>query len=93
MNLKEFKSEFRLICSDTWGDAMEAWFECAGHLYNRNEQMPGKWEYSPGLGGDGTDEDCYWYELFENATTKELHVIGSYLFRYCEYLKFKKVDY
>jgi len=91
--MKKFKNEFRFACSDTWGDAVEAWFECAGQLFKRGEQIPDCWEYSPVLGSDGTDENSYWYELFENAKTVDLIVIGNFLFRYCKYLKFKKVGY
>lgn len=93
MNLKQFKDEFRLICSDTWGNAMEAWFECAGHLNKRGEDIPNEWQYRCGMSGDGTDKDSYWYSIFKNTSTKRLRVIGGFLFRYCQYLKMKGIDY
>ena len=93
MNLKSFKNEFRLICTDTWGDAMNTWFECAGWINWRGIPTPKEWEYSPGLGGDGREEDNYFYELFESSSDEELIAIGNFLFRYCQYLKFKEIDY
>jgi hypothetical protein len=92
MNIKDFKNEYRFICTDTWGDAMEAWFECAGQMYKRGLSIPASWEYKPGL-GDGTEKDCHWYEIFENAPNNDLEIIGKYLFRYCQFLRYKKVDY
>lgn len=92
-SLKEFKNEFRLVCSDTWGEALGAWFECAGQMNKRGMPIPSEWEYSPGLGGDGTEPDSYWYELFENSTGNMLREIGNFLFRYCQYLKYNGVDY
>lgn len=92
-SLKEFKDEFRLICSDTWGNALDAWFECAGQMNKRGLLIPYEWEYRPGLGGDGTDEDSYWFELFENTNDDLLINIGNFLFRYCQFLRHCKVDY
>jgi hypothetical protein len=92
MTLKNFKDDFRLICTDTWGDALESWFECAGQMYSRFLEIPVEWEYNVGA-GDGTDPDSYFHEVFLNATDSELIAIGNFLFRYCEYLRFKKVNY
>jgi hypothetical protein len=92
MSIKDFKNEYRLICTDTWGDAMQAWFECAGQMNKRGLSTPVLWQYKPGIGG-GTEEDCYWYGIFENAPNNALETIGNYLFRYCQFLKYKKVDY
>lgn len=89
--LKEFKNEFRLICTDTWGDAMGAWFEVAGHLYQRGETIPEQWKYRPGL--SPLDEDSYFNPLFEETESKLLSDIGKFLFRYCQFLKFKGKDY
>lgn len=93
MKIKDFKNEFRLICTDTWGNAMDAWFECAGQLNKRHLYIPSNWEYRPGITNDGTDSDCYWYEIFKNCTNTELYNIGNYLFRYCQFLRFKGIDY
>lgn len=91
MNLKEFKNEFRLVCDDTWSTAMEAWFECAGRLYLNDIMMPTNWEYRPSA--YPCDNESYWYELFDKSTNKDLMAIGKLLFRYCQYLKYKKIDY
>ena len=92
-NLKSFKNELRLVTSDTWGSAMDAWFECAGHMHNKGIKIPEDWDYSTGASGDGTEEDNYFYELFLNTDNEMLIEIGSFLFRYCQYLKFKGLDY
>lgn len=89
----EFKNEFRLICCDTWGDALDAWFECAGHMNKRRLQIPASWGYSTGMGSNGTEKESYWHSLFSNTSDNLLVQIGSFLFRYCQYLKFKNVDY
>jgi len=91
MNMQDFKNEFRLICTDTWGNAMDCWFEVAGHLFNRGLAIPANWIYSPGM--SPTDEDNYFYEIFGSATDEQLSTIGAFLFRYCQYLKYKRIDY
>jgi len=90
MTLKEFKKEFRLICTDTWGNTLEAWFECAAHL-NEIAYPPKEWEYEQK--GSGKDKDSYWYEFFDECDADELLEIGNFLFRYCSYLKFKGISY
>ena len=92
MNLKQFKEEFRLMCDDTWGDALDASFECAGHMYKRGIDIPYEWKYSHGL-GYGAFEQSWWYDFFDESTNEELIKIGNFLFRYCKYLKFKGKDY
>lgn len=93
MTLKQFKEEFRLTCVDTWGNAMDAHFEAVGHLHKRKLKINPSREYHPGAGGNGTDKDCYWYELFVNLPTKQLRKIEEFLFRYCSYLRFKGINY
>lgn len=93
MNIKEFKNEFRLICSDTWGDAMEAWFECVGRMNRRNLEIPANWNYRPGMGSDGTDKESYWYPLFGRCGNKQLTSIANFLERYCRFLKLAGKDY
>ena len=94
MNLKDFKNELRMLLPcDEWGVSMEAWFECAGYLWNRGLSIPYEWYYSPGAASDPTEEDSYFHELFDECTDKELYDIGNFLFRYCEYLKYKGLDY
>lgn len=91
MKLKEFKNEFRMLSIDTWGDAMEAWFEAVGHLYDRGEGIPSKYQYVPN--GGGSDPDSVWCEYFNNTSTKELYDIAEFMFRYCSFLKFCGKDY
>jgi hypothetical protein len=95
MNLQEFKSEFRLMHGnlDIWGDCMDAWFECAGHMYKRNLDIPYEWNYRPGLGSDGTDKESYWYELFESSKDSDLLEIGNLLFRLASILESQGMSY
>ena len=94
MKLKDFKNELRLLLpSDEWEVAVDAWFECAGHLWLRGEHIPYEWKYSPGATDDPTEPDSYFHELFETADTNELFDIGAFLFRYCQYLKYKGLNY
>jgi len=81
-----------MICTDTWGDALDAWFECAAHMYSRNLCIPNEWEYRIGA-GDGKEPDNYFYELFRNASDSQLQAIGNFLFRYCEFLRYKGINY
>jgi len=81
------------MCTDTWGDAMNTWFECAGWMHYKGLHIPNEWGYSPGFGGDGREEDNYFYELFESCSIPDLTQIGNFLFRYCQYLRFKGIDY
>lgn len=97
MTSKEFRQEFKIFGhTDVWGNAMEAWFECAGRLYVNGADIPGEWEFSPCASPepeDNCEEDSYFYELFKESTNEELLEIGNLLFRYCQFLKFKGVDY
>lgn len=93
MTLKEFKNEFRLICSDEWGTAMDAWFECAGRMYKKNMPIPEEWNYRPSPFGDPCEKDNYFYSLFAHSSKKQLIEIGNFLFRYCQMLKYKGKDY
>ena len=100
MNIKQFKDEFRLICSDTWGDATDAHFEVAGHLHDRKADIPTEWEYRPARVEEydwiipkQAEPDSYFHNMFADATTESLQKIGAFLFRYCEYLRFKGINY
>lgn len=93
LSIKSFKNELRLVTSDVWGSPMEAWFECAGHLFKRDAPIPNEWQYNPGICGDGTDKESYWYDIFKTTKTEDLILIANLLFRYCSYLRFKKLDY
>ena len=97
-SIKSFKEEFRMICADTWGDACEAWFEAVGQMNKRGLPIPSKYEYNAGKDFQGSNDkgtcpDSYWHEMFENSDTEDLVKIAEYLFRYCDYLRFKGIDY
>lgn len=90
MTIKQFKTEFRSMCTDTWGDALDAWFECAGRLYVRGLKLPDEWEYRPAPAGRKycVDKECRWYLEFRYLPTRELREIGCLLFRYCRWIKY-----
>lgn len=90
--LTEFKKEYRQICVDTWGDAMEAWFECVGRMYKRHLDIPSKYQYKAGILSPCEKESNFYY-FFKDCNKKELTQIAEFLYRYCSYLKYKKVDY
>lgn len=90
-SVKEFKNEFRLICTDTWGNAMDAWLEAAGQMFTRWLDIPKEWQYKAGL--SLLEPDNYFHDLFNNCTDEEIIEIGNFLYRYCQYLKFKGIDY
>lgn len=92
-NLKSFIKEFRLICSDSWGDAMEAWFEATGQMYKRGLDIPAEWLYRPALGSDGTDSESYWHEMFEETSDEVILQIANLMCRYCDLLKRNGKDY
>lgn len=93
MNITQFKNEFRLICTDTWGDACEAWFEAVGRMNRRGLAIPSEWNYRPGMGSDGTDKESHWYPLFGRCGNKQLTAIAHFLARYCQILKRAGKDY
>lgn len=92
--LKEFKNEFKIVCSDAWGECMGAWFECAAHLYHREIDIPTSWEYSPGIiATDARDDESYWFEIFNDTSDEMLLVIGNFLYCLSEILRAKGLDY
>ena len=93
--INDFKQEFKLAgdSGDPWGSCMMAWFECAGQVNKRGLIVPWHWEYRPGIGDDGTDPDCYWYDLFEQTPQNTLLSIGELLSRYASILEFQGKSY
>ncbi len=89
--INSFKDEFRLMCTDSWGCAMEAGFEATGQMCLRWLDIPKEWEYKAGL--SPTDDETYFHETFENCTDDELIAIANFLFRYCQMLKHYGKDY
>ena len=85
MKLKYFINDLRGCITDAYADTLEAWFEAAGRLYLRGEQIPLEWEYSPGAWP--CDEDSPWYEVFENTETEDLWNIANWCSRYMNLLK------
>jgi len=90
-NIREFKNDFRFICTDVWGDALDAWFEATGQLCMRWIDIPSAWQYKAGL--CPIDEDSYFNEVFANCTDDEITAIANFLFRYCQMLKHNGKDY
>ena len=95
MTVEQFKTEYRAAFSgDIWSSAMDAWFECAAHLYYRDIPVPGEWKYKPGTGViDPRDPDTVMFNYFSDATDDDLIAVGKFLFRYCRYLKYLKKDF
>jgi hypothetical protein len=92
LNVSTFKKDFRLVNTDTWGEAMCAWFDVATELTHRGVPIPKEWNYRSGL-ATAIEEDSYWYESFVNAKDQELIEIGNYLERFTRYLKHLGADY
>ena len=92
MKLKDFKDEFRLVSTDEWGDTLEAWFEAVGQLYDRGKAIPQKYEYRPSPFG-GADQDSYWHDMFQEASTEDLYTLAEFLFRYASLLRYQGKDY
>lgn len=94
ITFKVFKQTYKEAFSgDHWGTALDAWFECAGRMWMRGLHVPNEWDYSPGMGSDPTEEDSYFHALMDEASDEVLLEIGTFLTRYCQYLKYKKADY
>jgi len=94
MNVKELKNELRLTADgDNWGNAMLTWFECAGQMNKRRLAVPVDWQYRPGMGLDGTDEENYFCSLFRSSHDEDLVQIGEFLCRYCRLLEYKGESY
>lgn len=91
---KVFRHEYQFAFSgDHWGTAMEGWFEAVAHMWWRGLPIPSKYEYRPGMSNDQREPDSYFYALCEEASDEVLIQIAELMFRYCQYLKFKGVDY
>lgn len=93
MNLREFKSEFKLMCGESWGDILEAWFEACGVLYDRGVALPAKYKYRPGASPKQTNEDNYFFDMFQNSSDDELLTIAEFCFKYAMLLKKYNKDY
>ena len=92
MNAKQFKIELDAACTDEWGNTMEAWFECAGQMYERGMDIPIEWEYKPSPLG-ATEEDSEFHYTFLECSNAQLKAIGNLLFRLCAKLKRQGKDY
>lgn len=95
MTVIEFKTEMRRLDFkyDPWGEAMNAFFECAARLHKRNAVIPVEWQYRPAPCPDNTDKENYWYALFGRSGNNQLLQIGALLHRYTMYLRKKGKDY
>jgi hypothetical protein len=90
MSIKQFKDEFRTICTDTSDDAIDAWFECAGRLYKNGVKLPILWEYKPPVFGSPCSKESPFYESFKRSTIEELQALGRFIFRYCIFVQYFK---
>jgi hypothetical protein len=91
--LKEFKKEFKLVCSDKWGEAMGTWFDVANVLLSRGIQAPKHWQFKPSPLGADLDQDSYWIPVLESYTSQDLTTIGNFLERYTRLLRHNGLDY
>jgi hypothetical protein len=85
LKIRDFKDEFRLICTDVWADALDAWFEATGQMCIRWIDIPKEWKYKAGL--CPLNEDSYFNEMFENCSDEEITAIAHFIYRYCRILK------
>ena len=86
MTIPEFKDKFKLVCNDTWVDALDAWFEAVGQMYLRKIPIPVEYEYAAGH-ADVIDEDSKFHTDFIKATNDQITAIADYLTRYMKVLK------
>ena len=94
MTIKEFKSEFRQISTDTYSDALDVWFEAVGQMYVRGLEIPEKYEYRPAKSLnslDNIEEDNYFHEMFNIASSEQITNIAEFLFRFCRFTKDRRV--
>lgn len=93
MNLEQLQQELKIIGpADWWGCIMDALFECAGHMLDRNLPIPANWKYHPPM-GPATDKDNYFYDLFMQTSNEDLVEIGNYLFIVSEALERAELSY
>lgn len=82
------------MCTDTWSDAMEAWFEAVGIMYDRNLHIPSKYYYEPAPALNiQSSPDSYWHDSFNLLSNEDLIDVAEFLYRYCSFLQYKGVDY
>lgn len=95
MNIKEFKSELRLmdLKYDPWGTSMDAFFQVADQLHQRYGSTPDVWQYRPSPIVTELDQESYWYELLIRCNMHQLVAIGNFLHRYTDLLKYNNQDY
>lgn len=94
LSANELMQEFRLSYDggDAWGSTMGWWFAVAGEMNERGLDIPGAWQYRPGLGG-GKDPDAYETPICEGATDTALQLFGRAMNRYAAKLKAAGKDY
>lgn len=90
--LNEFKKEFKLMTSDNYNDALDAWFESVGQLYVRYVPIPTKYEYQPIKNEPfkrevNLNEDSYFHQSFIDTPDVLLLDISEFLFRYLKLFK------
>jgi hypothetical protein len=91
--LKEFKKDFKLVCTDKWGESMGSWFDVANVLLSRGIKAPGHWQFKPSPLGFDLDDDSYWVPIFKEYSDDDLITIGNFLERYTKMLRYNGLDY
>jgi hypothetical protein len=93
----DIKSEYRLQADsgDKWGSAMGARFDICETLHRRDADIPASWEFSPGAGLFGVDDEpeTYFGEIIRDADSADLVRFGNVLARYTDWLRAADLDY
>ena len=77
---------------DAWASVMSAFFDVAGILYNRGDDIPADWGFRPGLGEVETSES-YLAEIAIETDSDVLRDFGNILSRYADKLRVADRDY
>lgn len=90
MTTQDFKFELRLMGMgyDAFGTIMEAWFQIAYHLSDRDIDIPDEWGFSPPATlKPYAEEDSYWFDIFIDATDEQLLHWGKLCCRYRQFIE------
>ena len=91
MTIADFKNKFKTICTQTYPDALDAWFEAVGQMHLRCIPIPADYDYLPGK-ADVIDEDCRFHKDFIKATNDEIIALARYITKYLRVLKSHGLD-
>lgn len=94
IDLDALKTEWRMTYDkgDSWGCVMAWLFAIADEMHwQRDLEVPAKWEYSPGMGIG--DTESYQYQACHAATDEALTALGEMLWRFRDLCIRKGLDY